>query len=708
MMPWRRHGITLGICILGVGVCWFLWNDYFGVMLTLVGESALYLLIGFALAGVLKAVIPEDKVYKHLGDNRFKSVTLASLFGIPLPLCSCSVLPVATSLRRSGASKGATTSFLISTPETGLDSIGITYALLDPIMTVARPLGAFATAVFTGSVVNVIVRRGWDGDSDASPTGQGDLAHDHDHGHDHGHDHSAVYTPGGIGKRSVREVTRDSMSYAFGPLLDDLTGWLIVGLLVSGLIAILVPDDFFGSVIPAGFVSSVLMLLVGTPMYICAAAATPVAATLIAKGLDPGAALVLLLVGPATNATTIAIIARLLGRRILVVHLLGVTGSALLLGLLINFVYNYFAVDLTAIVAQVVESGLSPLNIAATVLFVYLLVYSTVRMALGPYMVERLRAFCAPLGFDPLSPAVRVAALVVIVALYVSTAFSVVGPGEAAWVMRFGRVVRTLDTPGLYAHFPLPVDRVTRLRTDDVRSVDQGFLRAANRIDIERPDGEELIDAAQVMSGEENILSLFYTVHFSVSEPYTYRYRMADPGAVVHTFAEWAMRQTVARRSSSEVLVTGRAAIEQEVLATLQAELNAVDSGVRAVAVNLLDVHAPPAVHEAFRDVASSLEDRERKIRQAEGYHSETLAAARAEAYSLLQEAQSFQSEKVNAAQGQGTAFALRLNAYRDNKSVTRQRLYFDTLQNALQGVKGLFLLGDDVEVDLWNVRDEK
>ena len=705
-MPWRRHGITVGVCIVGIAVCWFLWNDYFDVMLTLVAESAPYLLIGFALAGLLKAIVPEDKVYKHLGDNRFKSVTLASLFGIPLPLCSCSVLPVATSLRRSGASKGATTSFLISTPETGLDSIGITYALLDPIMTVARPLGAFATAVFTGSVVNFVVRRGWDGDAETSPAVQDNAAHAD--GHDHGHDHSAVYTPGGIGERSVREVTRDSVSYAFGPLLDDLTGWLIIGLLVSGLIAILVPEDFFGSVIPAGFVSSVLMLLIGTPMYICAAAATPVAATLIAKGLDPGAALVLLLVGPATNATTIAIIARLLGRRVLVLHLIGVTGSALLLGLLINFVYNYFAVDLTAIVAQVVESGLSPLNIAATVLFVYLLVYSTVRMALGPYLVERLRAFCAPLGFDPLSPAFRVAALVVVVALYVSTAFSVIGPGEAAWVVRFGRVVRTLDAPGLYAHYPLPVDRVTRLRIDDVRSVDHGFLRAANRVDIERSESEILIDDAQVMSGEENILSLFYTVHFSVSEPYAYRYRVADPAALVGGFAEWAVRQTVARRSSSEVLVTHRGAIEQEVLATLQAELDAVASGVRAVAVNVLDAHAPPAVHEAFRDVASSLEDRARKIRQAEGYHSETLAAARAEAFSLMQEAQGFQSEKLNAAQGQGAAFASRLNAYRDNKALTRKRLYFDTLQNALQGVKGLFLLGDDIEVDLWNIRDEK
>ena len=701
-MPWRRHGITLSVCLIGVGVCWLLWNEYFAVMLKLVAESAPYLLIGFALAGLLKAIVPEDKVYRHLGDDRLKSVTLASLFGIPLPLCSCSVLPVATSLRRSGASKGATTSFLISTPETGLDSIGITYALLDPIMTVARPLGAFATALFTGSVVNIFVRRGWDGEASVSPV---EPVED---GHGHGHDHSTVFSPTGAGKRSVREVGRESLSYAFGPLLDDLTNWLMIGLLVSGLIAVIVPDDFFGSVIPAGFVSSVLMLLIGTPMYICAAAATPVAATLIAKGLDPGAALVLLLVGPATNATTIAIIARLLGRRILVVHLIGVTGSALLLGLLINFVYTYYAVDLTAIVAQVVESGLSPLNLAAGALFVYLLVYSTVRMRLGPDMVRSLRSICAPLGFDPLSPAVRAAALVVVVGLYLSTAFSIVGPGEAAWVVRLGRVVRTLDAPGLYVHLPFPVDRVTKLRTEDVRSVDQGFMRAANRIDIEPSDSEELVEAAQVMSGEENILSLFYTVHFNVREPYTYRYRVADPAALVHTFAEWSVRQTVAHRSSSEVLVTDRAAIEHEVLTTLQAELDAVDSGVRAVAVNLLDAHAPPAVHEAFRDVASSLEDRERKIRQAEGYHSETLASARAEAFSLIQEAQGFQSEKVNAAQGQGHAFLSRLHAYRSNEELTRRRLYFDTVESALQGVKGLFLLGSDVEVDLWNIRDDQ
>ena len=701
-MPWRRHGIALSVCLIGVGVCWLLWNAYFAVMLKLVAESAPYLLIGFALAGLLKAIVPEDKVYRHLGGNRLRSVTLASLFGIPLPLCSCSVLPVASSLRRSGASKGATTSFLISTPETGLDSIGITYALLDPIMTVARPLGAFATAVFTGSVVNFFVRRGWDDEAAVLP------AEHVEDGHDHGHDHSTVFSPAGAGRRSVRKVSQDSISYAFGPLLDDLTNWLIIGLLVSGLIAVIVPDDFFGSVIPAGFVSSVLMLLIGTPMYICAAAATPVAATLIAKGLDPGAALVLLLVGPATNATTIAIIARLLGRRVLAVHLVGVTGSALLLGLLINFVYTYYEVDLTAIVAQVVESGLSPINLAAGALFVYLLVYSTVRMRLGPGMVRGLRNVCAPLGFDPLSPAVRAAALVVVAALYLSTAFSVVGPGEAAWVVRLGRVVRTLDAPGLYVHLPWPVDRATRLRIEDVRSVDQGFLRAANRIDIDPSDSEDLVDAAQVMSGEENILSLFYTVHFNVSEPYAYRYRVADPAALVRTFAEWSVRQTVAHRSSSGVLVTDRAAIEQEVLTNLQAELDAVDSGVRAVAVNLLDAHAPAAVHEAFRDVASSLEDRERKIRQAEGYHSETLASARAEAFSLLQEAQGFRSEKVNGAQGQGTAFLSRLHAYRSNEELTRRRLYFDTVQSALQGVKGLFLLGADVEVDLWNIRDDR
>ena len=124
-------------------------------------ESGPYLLAGFLIAGALKVVIPERWIYRNLGQDNTRSVFLASLFGVPIPLCSCSVIPTAMSLKRSGASKGATTSFLISTPETGVDSIGVTYALMDPIMTIVRPFSALLTAFVSGSLVNRIVKRGW-------------------------------------------------------------------------------------------------------------------------------------------------------------------------------------------------------------------------------------------------------------------------------------------------------------------------------------------------------------------------------------------------------------------------------------------------------------------------------------------------------------------------------------------------------------------
>jgi len=139
-------------------------TDYLSAVFTLIAESAPYFLVGLVLAGILKVAIPTKKVVRHLGGDDMKSVGLAALFGIPLPLCSCSVLPTAMALRKSGASRGATTSFMISTPETGVDSISLTWALLDPIMTVARPLSALITALLTGSVVNSMVKGGKSGE----------------------------------------------------------------------------------------------------------------------------------------------------------------------------------------------------------------------------------------------------------------------------------------------------------------------------------------------------------------------------------------------------------------------------------------------------------------------------------------------------------------------------------------------------------------
>lgn len=315
--------------------------------------SGPYLLLGFTIAGLLKVLVPQRWILRHLGGDDLAAVTKASLVGAPIPLCSCSVIPTAISLKEGGASKGATTSFLISTPETGVDSIGITWALMDPLMTLARPVAAVSTALASGVAVNVLVGRGLDGGAPAEtqPGGETEAAscchetapapppEDRAREQDHAGDDQLVPREG--------SVVRRALGYAFGPLMADLTPWFIVGFALSALIAIAVPEDFFGSALPNGWPAMLVMLVAGVPTYICATASTPVAAALVAKGLDPGAALVLLLAGPATNVATIGVVSRFLGRRVLVVYLASIAVLSLACGWTVSALYPLLGLDPT-------------------------------------------------------------------------------------------------------------------------------------------------------------------------------------------------------------------------------------------------------------------------------------------------------------------------------------------------------------------------
>ncbi|MEW6742671.1 MAG: SO_0444 family Cu/Zn efflux transporter [Planctomycetota bacterium] len=695
------------------GIVW----DFVTAVLTLFAEAAPYLLVGFFVAGLLRLLISEEKICRYLGQDNLKSVVLAALFGAPLPLCSCSVLPAAALLKRTGASKGATTSFLISTPETGVDSISVTYALMDPIMTVLRPLAAVVTAITTGSIVNLFVRKGWE-------AGRGDGELGKPAPSERGPESEAACSgnscPGAGSpasqRRGVRGIVTEASSYAFRTLMDDLSSWLLLGFLISGVIVVAVPDRFFEETIPAGWVSSLLMVLVATPMYVCATSATPIAVSLIAKGLDPGAALVLLLVGPATNVTTMLVVARFLGKRILAVYLVCIVGLALLLGALVNVIYAEQGIRLASVVAAKTQEGVGPMELVAALLLALLLARSAVRIGLLRRWGAGVRRLGAPLGIDPLSATGRAVIVAVIALVYASSAFTVIGPGEVGWVERFGRVVRHLEEPALYVHWPAPIDRVQRLRDQEVRGVEFGFEREGASGTTATPLAghaqglpgiphvRDLAAEAEVMDGEENILRLTFGVHFAVAEPYSFQYRLADPVQLVRAMAESAMRQTVARRTTSEILVDDRAEIERCACEILQQELQALDSGIRITTVTLLDAHAPEAVHPAFRDVASALEDKARRIRQAEGYQFETLAAARAKAYALEKQAEGYRSEKVNLPRGEARAFTSRLRAYQAAAGITRLRLFYEQVQKALARARLILLLGDDVKVDLWNV----
>ncbi len=327
----------------------------------ILAESAPFVLFGFFAAGVLKALVPGDVVARHLGNNSAASVLKASLFGIPLPLCSCGVIPAAIGLRKQGAGKGATAAFLISVPETGVDSMAITWALLDPVMTLLRPIAAFFTAVVTGLLINRLPEDAAEPASDHRQSNCGCAAS------------CSENRPAPASRSALGRRLQDGLAYAFGDLLGDIGKLLLIGIAIAGAISYFVPDDFFMRYLSGEWLSLLIMLGVGIPLYICASASTPVAAALVLKGLSPGAALVFLLAGPATNPATITVVARYLGKKAAVIYLCVIACCSLALGWITNRFYAWAGLDISRWVSDSGAAAESPVMVVAAVTLLLLL-----------------------------------------------------------------------------------------------------------------------------------------------------------------------------------------------------------------------------------------------------------------------------------------------------------------------------------------------
>lgn len=280
-------------------------------------EMAPYLLFGFFAAGVLSVFLSPSFIERHLGGRGFLPVFKASLMGVPLPLCSCSVIPVATSLRRHGSSKAATMSFLLSTPQTGVDSILVTYSLLGPVFAVFRPLAAFLVGLIGGEAVRIGANKNENADAEESGCGCESC-------------HSEHTSP------AIVRILR----HGFITLPRDIGKSLMIGLLIAGAISALVPPSFFAEQIGTGFAAMLVMMLLGVPIYVCATASIPIAAAMIAKGVTPGAALVFLMTGPATNAATIGAVWKIMGRRETVIYLATVVVTALASGMTLDVFFE--------------------------------------------------------------------------------------------------------------------------------------------------------------------------------------------------------------------------------------------------------------------------------------------------------------------------------------------------------------------------------
>jgi len=306
------------------------WNE----LIYLFNEMAPWLLLGLVFAGLLKVYFPQKHIDKYLGNPNFKSALNASLLGIPMPLCSCGVIPTGISFYKNGASKGATNSFLISTPQTGIDSIFATYSMLGWPFAVLRPFVAFVTGVAGGVITNIFVKEkpkpkikpvfaGMRMDTRAGKTDPVACSGDS----------CGCHEP----ENNKRLSLVQAANYAFVELLQDIAKWLILGFLFAALISVILPDDFFSSFHGYGLIEIFVVLAASVPVYICATGSIPIAAVLLMKGVSPGAALVFLMAGPATNVATMTVLGKTMGRKSLIAYLSSIIGGAVLFGLLTNW-----------------------------------------------------------------------------------------------------------------------------------------------------------------------------------------------------------------------------------------------------------------------------------------------------------------------------------------------------------------------------------
>jgi HflK protein len=715
-------------------------------------EASIYILAGFFLAGLMRIVLRTEMLQRMLGASSFASVVKATLFGAPLPICSCGVVPAAVGLRKNGASRPATMSFLISTPETGLPSILLTWGLIGPLMAVIRPVVAMITAITAGTWILLSPGRGAGAESlppdeDASCCPPADEsqpsccapADDPAPPSCCSKEAEPAGTalpdpPPKVGR--VQRVLKEAFHYGFVEMMDDLAFWIVFGIVLTGFLSAILPNEFFEQVVGNPTVEMVAMLLVGIPLYLCATSSTPLAAALMAKGLSPGAALVFLLAGPVTNIGTLIIVGRVFGRRFLRIYLLSIIIVCMTLGLATNAL---FSADQFTLWGQ--ESAST--SMAGVVLrFIGLLAFTVLagasfqRTGFRKDAAELWHHLCTFIGWlkgvDPAAvlrrPGFTITALL-ITALYFSQGFFIVRPGEVGMEREFGRLSRSSLPPGLHYCPPWPFAVSEICRTEEIRQVFAGFQAPADvqPADVQSADDQPADDEVPLgesrrrstarpfseeslfITGDENIIQVSSATHYRVDDPKRFLYAVEDADQLVSRVVGSVLLETLGRKPIDEIYTTARAAVEQETLARTREILGSespgsYDSGIQVISFHLLDTHAPLEVHDAFRDVASAMEDRDTMVDQAYGYQEQRLHLARGEADQSLARARAGRSAAQLAAEGETAAFQSLLDAVKGNEQLTRFRLYLESAERVLPRAR-LFITPDSRsagQLDLW------
>ncbi len=296
-------------------------KDFARETLRLFVEISPYLIIGFLFAGLLHTLLGEKYIRKHFARSGIWSTTKAAIFGIPLPVCSCAVIPLAEAMRKDGASKSSAMAFLVSTPSSGIDSIFATYALLGPIYAVFRPIASFLAGIFVGTVTHLVG----------------------------GKEKEVVHTDEKVNRENGQEQNKKSFrqvfNYGFRVIPSEISKWLIVGVVIGGAISAVVPTDFGTRYLHSPVLNYLMILVISIPIYVCATGSIPIAASLIAKGVMPGAALTFLIAGPATNTVTISFVWKKMGKRVTLIYVLSIVVVAVVTGLIFDLLLIKVGVD---------------------------------------------------------------------------------------------------------------------------------------------------------------------------------------------------------------------------------------------------------------------------------------------------------------------------------------------------------------------------
>lgn len=685
-------------------------------------ESAYYLLLGFALAGVLHVLLRRTPRFMNLLSGRGgKSVLLASLFGAPLPLCSCSVVPAALTLRRKGASKGATVSFLISVPETDIVSILLTYGLIGPVMAIVRPVAAIVTAIVTGQITNILDRRAEEASDKPTEEAGGCCC---DPTPDASSPESCHSEEGGSEYRADKGVIWNIFHYGFVKFFDDIIGSLVFGMILGGLITALLPELRLQDLAGGSFLSMLAMLVVGIPMYVCATASTPIAAGLLVAGVSPGAALVFLLAGPATNVGSLIILGRQLGKRTLIVYLVCIAVISVLMGLWLDSAYE--ATELLPPPSTIAAMGGVPSlpKIVGAVVLLSLALMSFRRTAILSKFIERVGRM---VGLHVRPGIVKAAVVVFVLVGYLASGLFIVGPGERGIVKTFGRIEQANLQPGLYYAWPYPIGEADVESIARIRTLQFGFRQAIDAPLSERPiedggenEGSELVrersdltEESWMLTGNEDIIDIEWVAKYRIRDTEDgralrrYLYEIGDPEALIRSAAEVAIRVVAGRRSIDTLLTVDRAAVESSIQRGLQDTLDQCEAGVEIVYVGLQDVHAPKDVHWAFRDVASASEDKMKTINQAYEHEERVVMGAHGQSSQVRFASEGRAVELRENAYGETASFRCMEAEYRQHPDIMKMQMYFESMDLVLPGMKKYVCLSRDASegMDLWLVK---